>query len=528
MAVDKWEILRRQNEALVRVYKDAYMEIAEKLKRQVERGLSTHHAEALIRDIQEIVRQLDEYTYDWLVANAPLAYEVGSESAIQKLATYGMPNISASFGGVHQEAVRSIVIDTFQGVAGATKLMEQTLVRTLRDSSKGIFQRGLVTGETRKRLTKELMLDLAGKGFTMFEDEDGKYIKLKDYIDFIAEDSWVGFVDAAGRKWDLLNYTEMLTRTKTAEAVSRGTENRLIENGLDLVMITSHGAEDWCRFYEGKVFSISGTSKDYPPLSEAPNGGTPFHPRCRHRESPFVEKFEDEETIKRAKDLDKKYLGLNKDGYADQATLRKFEENFDLRGYKPKRLSLTDRDKLDIIGLPAPARNGLFHALDDALDHGLISGTECLLTRDAKTGKTLYNKVVGNTDSVIFPNELCDKLSAWGQGKAHLVHNHPSSSCFSPEDVSLFRYSSIHSLSVVGHDQTMYYIEKKNPGANIDRRKIFRDYQMAVDRYMDQFQPRVLNGEIGNDEAWKEHSHLAIRLLARINGLRYRRWVPNG
>jgi hypothetical protein len=97
-------------------------------------------------------------------------------------------------------------------------------------------------------------------------------------------------------------------------------------------------------------------------------------------------------------------LGLNKDGYADQATLRKFEENFDLRGYKPKRLSLTDRDKLDIIGLPAPARNGLFHALDDALDHGLISGTECLLTRDAKTGKTLYNKVVGNTDSVIFPN----------------------------------------------------------------------------------------------------------------------------
>jgi len=47
-----------------------------------------------------------------------------------------------------------------------------------------------------------------------------------------------------------------------------------------LVMITSHGAEDWCRFYEGKVFSISGASKDYPPLSEAPNGGTPFHPRC--------------------------------------------------------------------------------------------------------------------------------------------------------------------------------------------------------------------------------------------------------
>jgi len=327
MDIDKWEILRRQNEALVRVYKDAYVELANRLKHQVERGLSTRHAEALLRDIREIVRQLDEYTYDWLVANVPLAYEIGSESAVQKLAQYGLPNISASFGGVHQEAVWAIVADTFQSVAGATKMMEQTLIQTLRDSSKGIFQRGLVTGETRKRITKELMLDLAAKGFTYFEDEKGRYIKLKDYINFIAEDSWVGFVDAAGRKWDLLNYTEMLTRTKIAEAVSRGTENRLIENGLDLVyIVTSPACNDWCLFYAGKVFSISGTSKDYPPLSEAPNGGTPFHPRCRCREAPFIEKFEDEETIRKAKDLDEKYLGLNKDGYADQATLRRLEE----------------------------------------------------------------------------------------------------------------------------------------------------------------------------------------------------------
>ena len=327
MAVDKWEILRRQNEALIQVYKDAYMEVANRLKRQVKKGLSTRHAEALLRDIQEIVRQLDEYTYDWLVANVPLAYEVGSEAAIQKLAQYGLPNISASFGGIHQEAVRAIVADTFQSVAGATKMMEETLIRTLRDSSKGILQRGLVTGETRKRLTKDLMLDLAAKGFTYFEDEKGRYIKLRDYIDFIAEDSWVGFVDAAGRKWDLLNYTEMLTRTKTAETVSRGTENRLTENGLDLVyIVTSPACNDWCLFYAGKVFSISGTSKKYPPLSEAPNGGTPFHPRCRCREAPFIEKFEDEETISQAKDLGERYLGLNKDGHADQKVLMEMEK----------------------------------------------------------------------------------------------------------------------------------------------------------------------------------------------------------
>ena len=77
---------------------------------------------------------------------------------------------------------------------------------------------------------------------------------------------------------------------------------------------------------KGKVFSITGKSKEYPSLSEAPNGGTPFHPRCKHREAPFVEKFEDEETISYGKDVPEKYLGLNKGGHADQAALMKLEK----------------------------------------------------------------------------------------------------------------------------------------------------------------------------------------------------------
>ena len=95
----------------MRVYKDAYMAVADRLKRQVERGLSTRHAEALLRDIQEIVRQLDEYTYDWLEAEAcRWLMRLGLSPRFK---TGSIRTTKHRFGGFTMEAVRAIVQDAF-------------------------------------------------------------------------------------------------------------------------------------------------------------------------------------------------------------------------------------------------------------------------------------------------------------------------------------------------------------------------------------------------------------------------------
>jgi hypothetical protein len=94
-----------------------------------------------------------------------------------------------------------------------------------------------------------------------------------------------------GRNYQVDAYAKMVARTKTAEAQVAGTINRVAEAGEDLVMVSAHGATDGCGFYEGKVFSISGTSEKYPPVSHLPNGGPPFHPNCRHGLAPFVERL---------------------------------------------------------------------------------------------------------------------------------------------------------------------------------------------------------------------------------------------
>jgi hypothetical protein len=186
-------------------------------------------------------------------------------------------------------------------------------------------------------MTKDLVSKLNQKGMTVYYDAKGRYIPLKDYSESVLEESWVGFVDKAGRRWDLKNYSDMLTRTKTIEAGNQGTENRLISNGLDLVMITSHGAEDWCKFYEGRIFSLTGRTPGYPELSQVPNGGCPMHCRCQHSESPIVEKFENEDTLNYGKNIDSRFLGLNNsDGHADQAVLRRLESGYTKTGGKKK------------------------------------------------------------------------------------------------------------------------------------------------------------------------------------------------
>lgn len=88
-----------------------------------------------------------------------------------------------------------------------------------------------------------------------------------------------GFTDRAGRRWRLEPYTRMVARTTTREAVSAGAIQRMDELGLDIVEISSHaGPCDECKRYDGKRFSLSGESEEYPELDAMP----PFHPNCRH------------------------------------------------------------------------------------------------------------------------------------------------------------------------------------------------------------------------------------------------------
>jgi hypothetical protein len=87
------------------------------------------------------------------------------------------------------------------------------------------------------------------------------------------------FTDRKGRLWGLETYARMAVKTTTAEAVFHGTQTTMIGAGLDLVDVNSvtKPCHD-CKKYDGKTFSLSGASRDYPFLDTV----FPVHPECQH------------------------------------------------------------------------------------------------------------------------------------------------------------------------------------------------------------------------------------------------------
>jgi hypothetical protein len=74
----------------------------------------------------------------------------------------------------------------------------------------------------------------------------------------------------------------MLIRTKAVEARNRGLINRLVENGVDLVQVSTHNSEhEACRRWEGRILSITGNTAGIPTVQDAVDAGL-FHPNCKH------------------------------------------------------------------------------------------------------------------------------------------------------------------------------------------------------------------------------------------------------
>lgn len=63
------------------------------------------------------------------------------------------------------------------------------------------------------------------------------------------------FRDVSGRQWRLETYSEMLARTRTAEAYAEGTFARSSEFGVNAYMVFDGDYDDHCRIANGKIVS---------------------------------------------------------------------------------------------------------------------------------------------------------------------------------------------------------------------------------------------------------------------------------
>jgi hypothetical protein len=127
----------------------------------------------------------------------------------------------------------------------------------------------VLTGSTLREMKRDLVESLANRGINAVKDKLGREIHLD-------------------------SYASMVARTTVREATNLGCLNEMEELDNDLVQFSSHASAcPICAPIEGRVFSISGRDKRYPPLSSAFRSGYhTLHPNCLHVLTPYIEKFD--------------------------------------------------------------------------------------------------------------------------------------------------------------------------------------------------------------------------------------------
>lgn len=237
----------------------------------------------LIRKVSDALRPLDRATAKWAGDLIPRAHDRGAADVVRGLRSIGYRGpLSTEFVGVHERAVEVIARSVERDLGRATRRAEGMVGRMLKRTQQAVVEqhfldtevgKSIVKGGTRRELSKAL-----GQLFSRASDRDGM-LRIAD-----------GQLVRAGSKWLPLDYyTELVARTATRQATVQGTIDRLSDNGLDLTEVV--GPRDTCEIcqeFVGQVYSISGKSDTYPPLSEA-MGGPPYHPNCEHGLGAFVE-----------------------------------------------------------------------------------------------------------------------------------------------------------------------------------------------------------------------------------------------
>jgi hypothetical protein len=109
---------------------------------------------------------------------------------------------------------------------------------------------------------------------------------LKNLRERLGDSINTGIIDAAGRRWKPETYVEMVTQTKLAQTQRESTINDALGRNANYGIISSHGAKDLCRNWEGKIVKLTPDAPgDMPYYGSLPNREI-FHPRCKHVISP--------------------------------------------------------------------------------------------------------------------------------------------------------------------------------------------------------------------------------------------------
>ncbi|NUJ19556.1 minor capsid protein [Bacillus glycinifermentans] len=257
---------RYEVDQLTAYYKDAVKDIMAELDRVDLDNFRQANAKATLSSIAKILSELDDKTKEWVEKNIPIAARQGVINTIIALGiaqTVEKASQIASFSRLNKEMVAAAVADTQADLLAVTQNIDRKTKAAVRKA---------VSDSMRYHMTR---------------GENGRRTIAADIRNTLQQSVRTGIIDAAGRRWRPEVYADMVTRTKMMETYREATTNEALRRNVYYAVISSHGATDACRNYEGKIMKLTDDAPgDYPTYDQLKASGQIWHPNCKHTFSP--------------------------------------------------------------------------------------------------------------------------------------------------------------------------------------------------------------------------------------------------
>jgi Phage minor capsid protein 2 len=263
-------------ERLMKYYQRSYVRVVKELIRLLETdswNMLINQEASLARQISLIIREADKDILpelEDLLKKSHVAGQAQALLAIGDATTLAEATRGVAFTMFAQKSVEKMVTDTFEDVLALTDRTEKRIKQTVRDVAGEVMRMNAMNQMGLETTRKQVMEGLLKKGFSKKITKDFK-----------------GVTDSAGRKWELKKYVNMLVKTKMQQAYSEGVRAECVERGIDLAVVSSHGAKDACRHFEGMVISMTGATKGFLTYDELRRSNKIFHPNCEHTITPL-------------------------------------------------------------------------------------------------------------------------------------------------------------------------------------------------------------------------------------------------
>ena len=263
--------IKRITKAYAEEYQRLFNFVLQELSVNFSASSSPTQAEvySLLSQIEARLSELDDVTLQAVKKELETTYAVSTIN-YQKV-VHDVSNVDemlklAPFSLLNTYRVERLISETSEDLLFATKHVNKECKKAIQSVFSKHIQLQSFKDNDYKDIAKSIEKELSSKSFR----------------ELLTKRGFSGLIDNRGRRWNLSTYTKLVVNAKMSDAYHEALQEEGKEEGFDLAIISSHGATDACRYFEGMVISMNGLTEGYLTYQQLKATGQIFHPNCRH------------------------------------------------------------------------------------------------------------------------------------------------------------------------------------------------------------------------------------------------------